>query len=167
MSKRSLIGLLVVISIGMLGGRVSPLQAAEKTSRHTMTLKQLEAIVVEEARELRGGNGQWQFVLDEIPMALLTDIEHDPTRIIAPIIQENKVTSKERKKMLEANFHTALDTRYATTHGIVYAAYIHPLSPLHEDQIRSALHQVAQLAKTFGTTYSSGALVFLGPEQQY
>ena len=129
-----------------------------------MTLDQLEAIVVEEAIELRGRNGQWQFVLDEVPMALLTDVEHDRMTIIAPIIQENKVTSEERKKMLEANFHTALDARYASTHGIVYAAYIHQLSPLREDQIRSALHQVAQLTKTFVTAYSNGALVFLGTE---
>ena len=164
MHRGYVIGLLAVISVGMLGGRAEPLRAEEKASSHTMTLDQLEAIVVEEARELRGGKGQWQFVLDAVPMALLTDVEHDRMRIIAPIIQENKLTSEERKKMLEANFHTALDARYATTHGIVYAAYIHPLSPLREDQIRSALHQVAQLAKTFGTTYSSGALVFLGPE---
>ena len=101
----------MVISIGILGVRAEPLQAGKKASHQTMTLDQLEAIVVEEAIELRGRNGQWQFVLDEFPMALLTDVEHDRMTIIAPIIQENKVTSEERKKVLEANFHTALDAR--------------------------------------------------------
>ena len=62
--------------------------------------------------------------------------------------------------MLEANFHSALDGRYAISNGMVYAAYIHPLSPLRPEEVRSALRQVAELGKTFGTTYSSGELLF-------
>lgn len=54
--------------------------------------------------------------------------------------------------MLEANFHSALDVRYATSNGLVYAAYIHPLSLLRREEIHSALRHVAKLVKTFGTT---------------
>ncbi len=48
---------------------------------------------------------------------------------------------------------------------MVCAAYIHPLSPLRPEEVYSALRQVAELVKTFGTTYSSGELVFRAPSQ--
>ncbi len=32
--------------------------------------------------------------------------------------------------MMIANFHTALDARYAISDGVIYAAFIHPLSSL-------------------------------------
>lgn len=65
-------------------------------------------------------------------------------------------------RVLEANFHSALDARYATSDGVLYAAFIHPLSPLTEAEVRSAVAQVASLVRSFGTTYSSGELVYGG-----
>lgn len=43
---------------------------------------------------------------------------------------------------------------------MVYAAYIHPLSPLRPEEVQSAVRQVAELVKIFGATYSSGELLF-------
>lgn len=65
-------------------------------------------------------------------------------------------------RVLEANFHSALDARYATSDGVLYAAFIHPLSPLTEAEVRSAVAQVASLVRSFGTTYSSGELAYGG-----
>jgi hypothetical protein len=98
-------------------------------------------------------------------MALLTSVPHDRMRIVAPIGPEAQLTDQQRKRILEANFHSALDVRYATSNGLVYAAYIHPLSPLRREEIQSALRQVAEPVKTFGTTYSSGELSFGQPRQ--
>ena len=98
-------------------------------------------------------------------MALLTSVPHDRIRIVAPIGPEAQLTDQQRKRILEANFHSALDVRYATSNGLVYAAYIHPLSPLRREEIQSALRQVAEPVKTFGTTYSSGELSFGQPRQ--
>lgn len=86
-------------------------------------------------------------------MALLTSVPHDRMRIVAPIGPEAKLTDQQRKRMLDANFHSALDVRYATSKGLVYAAYIHPLSTLRREEVQSALRQVAELVKTFGSTY--------------
>lgn len=52
---------------------------------------------------------------------------------------------------------------YATSNGMVYSAYLHPLFRLQRDEVLSALQQVAQLVKTFGTTYSSSDLSFGSP----
>ncbi len=71
------------------------------------------------------------------------------------------------KRMLDTNFHSALDARYVTSNGLVYAAYIHPLSPLRREEILSVLRQVAELVKTFGTPYSSGELSFGFPSPPF
>jgi len=83
-------------------------------------------------------------------------------RIIAPITEYSKLTAEQKDTVMEANFHKTLDARYASSNGILYSAYIHPMSALSETQIGDALEQVATLAATFGTTYSSGELSFGG-----
>lgn len=62
--------------------------------------------------------------------------------------------------ILVANFHTALDARYAVANGAVVSVFVHPLSSLQEADLRSGLCQVATLANNFGTSHSSGALGF-------
>ena len=44
--------------------------------------------------------------------------------------------------------------------GVIFAAFLHPISSLTPVQIESAVSQVISLVKTFGTTFSSGGLVF-------
>lgn len=163
------VGVTAIIAYGMLGGSylkdsfVTKAQAQEELENvnpSLMNLTKLEAILQQEADNIRFGNGQWQFVIDGVPMALLTSDEMDRMRIVSPIIESVQLTTEQRQKMLEANFHSALDGRYAISNGVVYATFIHPLSSLHSDDFRSALGQVSQLVKTFGTTYSSGRLSF-------
>lgn len=64
--------------------------------------------------------------------------------------------------MLQANFDAILDARYAIANDLVWAVFIHPLSSLTEDDFISGIAQTVTAAETFGTTYSSGALVFGG-----
>ena len=84
-------------------------------------------------------------------------------RLIATISPVSELTGEQVARILEANFHSALDARYATSRGYLYAAFIHPLSPLSDAELRSAVAQVANLARTFGTTYSSGELLYGAP----
>ena len=76
---------------------------------------------------------------------------------------ERRLTAEQRSLMLIANFHSALDARYATGRGVVYAAFLHPLSALTEAELHSALRQVAALARNFGTSCSSGELLYGAP----
>ena len=125
-----------------------------------MSQQRLEQIILNTAQQGEGGGGAVRCMHNEVQMLCLSDVAHDRMRIIAPILDEADLTDVQRQAMLEANFHTALDVRYATSHGTVYAVYIHPLSPLDERQIKSAMDQVANLVKTFGTQYTSGAMHF-------
>ena len=125
------------------------------------TLQNLKTILQEVTTNLKGENGQWSFTFEEVSMAMLTNEKHDRMRVIAPVLEVDNLKIEHYQKMLEANFHTALDTRYAISGGIVYSTFIHPLSPLRDTQFASALMQVANLAKTFGSTYSSRELNYL------
>ena len=125
-----------------------------------MGLDDLEEVLRDAAEQIEGEDGAWELVIDGVRMACLTDLDFDRMRVIAPIVEDDEITDAQRREMLEANFHTALDARYATSEGVLYAAFIHPLSPLTEDELRSALEQIVNLVDSFGTTYSGGTLVF-------
>ncbi len=130
------------------------------------TLDQLKAILREEASDIQAEQGQISFKYKGQTMLILTSAQHDRMRILAPIKKAAELTSEQRDNMLLANFHSALDGRYAVSNGIVFATFLHPLSSLQERDFQSALSQVNQLVQTFGTTYSSGALGFgVGQEQ--
>jgi hypothetical protein len=127
-----------------------------------VNLDELESVIEREGEDVEGGDGAWEFSHDGVRMACLTDLHFDRMRVIAPIVHVEDLESDQRDAMLEANFHTALDARYAFSGGVVYSAFIHPLSPLSEDEARDAIAQVAQLVRSFGTSYTSGMLAF-GP----
>lgn len=48
----------------------------------------------------------------------------------------------------------------------MWATFIHPLSTLHDRQFISAIGQTVNLALTFGTTFSSGAMSFGGGDSR-
>ena len=125
-----------------------------------MTQQRMADIVREFAEEHQGSIGNLQFIFNEVPMALLSDVASNRMRIIAPITEVENLTEAHINAAMVSNFHLALDARYAIAKGVLYAAYIHPLKELTEQQLQSAVIQVSTLRLTFGTTYTSGALTF-------
>jgi len=104
---------------------------------------------------------QWQLELKGNSIIVVADEASNRMRIIAPVTQASELSSEEVLKMMLANYHTSLDSRYAINQeGIVVAVFLHPLSSLQENDLQSALRQVTQLVTTFGTDYSSGELYF-------
>ncbi len=109
-----------------------------------------------------GRAGSWSFKVDGIELAVITDERADRMRIIAPVVEVADLDKDVLITMLEANFDRALDAKYSVWRGAVWAVYTHPLSPTTKEQFDSAARQVAQLVRTFGTTYSSLDIVFGG-----
>lgn len=149
--------------------QLQPLQSAETPSQSTespsrsngaTTVQDLEDILKAEAENLQVEGGQLAFSYDGRTMVILTSEVHDRMRIIAPIAAEDTLTDEQRKELLAANFSSALDGRYAVSNGIIFAAFLHPLSTLDESEFKSALRQVAALVTNYGSTYSSGELQF-------
>lgn len=132
------------------------------TEASAMNQDEMEKVVagiveVEEAQK-----GYVVFEHKNVKMALVSDVKHDRMRIIAPITKYSEITLEQVKKVMESNFHKALDARYAESNDILYSAFIHPMSPLSEAELIKALDQVATLALTFGTSYTSGELSYGG-----
>ena len=130
--------------------------------RTPMTQEVLERSVKSLGNESRGEGGAVTFVYKGVRMAAISDAVHDRMRIVAATAQASKMPPEQTRAVLEANFHTALDARYAVDGDVLYAAFIHPLSSLSEKELRSAVEQVANLAGTYGDSYTSGELVFGG-----
>lgn len=123
---------------------------------------QLEKLLTAQTDSIQGVPGRWQVLINEMPMIILTDETNDRMRIIAPIIESAKLDEGLLLDCLTANFHSALDVKYAVSEGLLWSVYVHPLSPLTDMELESALKQVYAAAATFGTTFSSTPLLFGG-----
>ena len=143
---------LIAVSIPL----VSTVACAQTPERlEQMTLTRLEQILQSEV-----DNVQWRFSVGGRAVVVLADATNDRMRVFSPVAPIEELTAQRVQAMLAANFHTALDARYAVTDGAVVAVYVHPLSTLQGNNFRSALRQVVSLAETFGTSYSSNELNF-------
>jgi hypothetical protein len=125
-----------------------------------MTIDELAELLAQTTDEFRQSPTHWQFIHDGIPMACLTDPGYDRMRIIAPITELSELDDATKDAVIEANFHTALDARYGSSNGLLFAAFLHPLSSLEDALARSALDQVASLVHTFGSHFTSGSIEF-------
>ena len=127
-----------------------------------MTQDKMEKIVINNVELIEQEKGYLTFKYNKVNMVLISDINHDRMRIIASITEYSKVTAEQKDMIMVSNFHRAIDARYAVSNGVLYSAFIHPLSPLTQKQLDDALSQVSTLALTFGSSYSGGGLTFGG-----
>ena len=109
-------------------------------------------------------NIMWQFSALGFPMFIQTQETVDRMRIVAFVAETETLASEHYATLLEANYHSALDVRYALSDGYVVAAFIHPLAELSYRQFVLGIYQVINCADTCGTTFSGGTLVFGSPE---
>lgn len=129
----------------------------------TMTLEQMGVIIKRlDAKAEEPRKGYWRFAIEKSPVVIITDARHDRMRILVPIGKAEALSTAQLTRMMQANFDTALDSRYAIAKGVLWATFIHPLRALHDRQFISAIGQTVNIALTFGTTYSSGQLSFQG-----
>ena len=131
----------------------------------SMTFGRLEALVNEIGSNVQVNQNQILFDYEEKMVLLVTDSRANRMRLLVPVIEAEKLTGEQLNNMMVANFHTALDSRYAISNGVVYSVFVHPLSSLQDNDFRSAVSQVKNLATSFGTNYSSGTSIFGAPSR--
>jgi len=103
-----------------------------------------------------------QFMYEERPLICVYDENANRMRIISPIIETKDVEEEQLLNMLVANFHSAVDVKYALSDEVIWSVFIHPLKELTDYQVLDAIDQVYTASATFGTSYSSTNLVFPG-----
>lgn len=132
-----------------------------------MNNQQLDAFIREHADQIHNDTlGRWQFDYFGRTLIVLTDEFANRMRIITPVAEAAGMTEELLRICLSANFDRALDARYAISGEFVWSAYIHPLKELEVSQLINAMTQVANLAVTFGTSFSSSELAFGAQEPE-
>ena len=127
-----------------------------------MTSSEMVRIIGEHCENLKRNGNVVEFEFEGIGLALVYDENANRMRVISPICDQRECAPDAVEKAMEANFHVALDARYALSRGVVWSAFIHPLSSLDEELLVSAIQQVATANTTFGDDYSSGQWAFNG-----
>ena len=120
--------------------------------------KYLKGLVTKVKRQ---GN-TWSFTYKGVELMIITDERADRMRVVTQISSAKDLGTDALRFLLEANFDRALDAKYAIFKEMVWGVFVHPLSSLSKNELRSAIAQTARLSQTYGTTFSSSDVVFGG-----
>ena len=101
-----------------------------------------------------------ELTIEDVPVLVIIDPVNDRMRAMVPIRSVSDMDEADFRRVLQANFDTALDARYAIAQGKLWGVFIHPLSPLERNELISGIGQSVNLALSYGTAYSSGAVGF-------
>ena len=131
-------------------------------SAQNMTAERLKELITQEADSVQSQNNMVQFKFNDALLLCIYDENANRMRIISPIVERSALEEKDLLNILVANFHSALDVRYALSDEIIWSVYHHPLKQLSDEQVVDAIQQVYAAALTFGNTFSSTGMVFPG-----
>lgn len=131
-----------------------------------MTVVKLDFILNKVSPTIQKNNSRWSFQINDVNFIVVADTTYNRMRIISPIVETSQLSEELKTASLIANFHTALDIKYAISGNILWAAFIHPLKELSEEQVKDAITQVYYGNVNFGTTFSSTPLVFPSNKKQ-
>jgi len=136
--------------------------AEDQTNEGTMSLDQMHVLLERLDPDVERDGGRWQATLNDVPVTIVTDQAQNRMRILVAIRKADNLTPDDLARLMQANFDSALDARYALAQNILWSTFIHPLSTLHDRQFLTAIGQTINLAQTYGSSYSSGLLLFGG-----
>lgn len=141
-------------------------EAAEPSAEAIASLDMIDAALKEIDDTIERDGNSWQFRINETQILVVSDPVAARMRIMVPIIQADSLSTELLARLMQANFDSALDARYAIANGLLWGTYIHPLTNLSKEQFLSGLGQTISIVNTFGTSFSSGTVVFGGGDSQ-
>ena len=127
-----------------------------------MNPQKLSELIAQVSDTVATNGNTIQFMYKERPLICVYDENANRMRIISPIVETKNIEEEQLLNMLVANFHSALDVKYALSDEVIWSVFIHPLKELADHQVLDAIDQVHSASVTFGTSYSSTNLVFPG-----
>lgn len=152
----------VAVSTATIAADSDKKRGATPPTAQAMSNQKLDALIRRLDESAKGQLGFWQLTVESRALLVVTDEKANRMRIMTPVTEADKVDEKTLVRLLQANFDTALDARYAVAQGKLWSVFIHPLGPLTELEFVEGLGQVFNLAESFGGSYSSGLLIFRG-----
>ncbi len=125
-----------------------------------MTSERLAELIVRVDDEAVLEGATWFFHIEGLEAAVVYDVTADRMRIIMPIGPADELDEENLLRMMQANFDSALDARYAVAQGTLWGVFIHPLSSLTSEDFLVGLGQTANVVMSYGSTYSSGLFIY-------
>ena len=161
MQKNAVLLILLSLYMAFSQAQTNQIQSPEaQQSEPQMTQAQMVEIIKELVEETEGPDNSLSFNYEGISITLVSDVNANRMRLVAAVIGVDQLNEEQIMATLVSNYHLALDARYAIGGNVLYSTYIHPLSPLTKEQLLSGVRQVANLIKTFGSSYTSGEMSF-------
>ena len=142
--------------------RSTDVPESDKQASERMTVKRMAEIVMALDENATFQGSGMVLTISDVRINIVTDPLANRMRAFAPFRTLDGVNGQELYRMMQANFDSALDARYAIARGYLISVFIHPLGELQKDQFIEGLGQVVNLVKTFGSAYTSGAMTFRG-----
>ena len=132
------------------------------TTPDGMNIARIGEILEKLELQIEGGDGKWRVLINDREVIIIANEAANRMRIFSPIVGADELTETILLRVMQANFDSALDARYAIAKGGLWSAFMHPLRTLDDEEFLQGLGQVVNLVNTFGTTYSSGQLIYEG-----
>ena len=127
-----------------------------------ITNDRLDGLIRQTSKTVKGEAGYWQIKIGGRDVLVITDARHNRMRIMSPVAAQDQLDKDELIRLLEANFGSALDSKYALRDQTLWSVFTHPLAELSDEQFLDCMAQVANLADNFGRSYASSNLIFGG-----
>ena len=160
MTRFLFLALCVVLAGPGRAQQAPPTEPPVQQTVEAMTVERLLAILRALDSEMRPQAGGIALTIADVPVQVFLDPRANRMRALVPIASAEGLTEADLMRVLQANFDTALDARYAIAQGRLWSVFIHPLRQLERDQLISGIAQTVTLARTYGSFYASGATVF-------
>lgn len=141
-----------------------PLQSAREGSMTVAAMRDIMKRLDEKLQEPRPGT--FLMVVNDFEVLVVTAEQANRMRVMVRIRTAENLSKEELLRISQANLDAALDARYAIGRGVLWATYIHPLSSLHPLQFIEAIGSTVNLAASYGTSYSSGQLIYGGGDSR-
>lgn len=139
---------------------------ADSAAIQDMTLERFTKIIASIDSEAVIQGSSMQLTVADVTVIVITDVKNNRMRAFVPIQSLDGINQQLLYRMLQANFDSALDARYAIAREHVISVFIHPLKELRKDQLIEGIGQVVNLVKTYGSAFTSGAMTFGGGDSR-
>lgn len=146
--------------IAQEGDPEGPTENPRAFNGQPMTAERMGELILNVDDEAVLDGATWVFHIEELETAVVYDVGADRMRVLIPIGDIDDLDPEELIRLMQANFDSALDARYAIARGKLWGVFIHPLSTLTDEEFLVGLGQTVNVVMSFGTSYSSGMFIF-------
>ena len=97
--------------------------SATSKSANPMTNDRLDGLIRQTSKTVKGEAGYWQIKIGGRDVLVITDARHNRMRIMSPVAAQDQLDKAELIRLLEANFGSALDSKYALRDQTLWSVF--------------------------------------------